>query len=125
MVITTSAQERCLAAILRRVGSRFGLVLLLAAGALTGCGGPAAGGHGTRAQAGSSCDTAVASAPALRGVTTADLSVPGSPFGVVATADGRWSFVSLTSAVEVLSNRALAPAAGAWLSVPGARRANS
>ena len=95
-------------------------MLLLAAGAGTGCGGPAAGGQGTRAQAGSSCDTAVASAPALRGVTTAELSVPGSPFGVVASADGRWSFVSLTGAVQVLSTRALAPAAGAWLSVPGA-----
>jgi DNA-binding beta-propeller fold protein YncE len=38
---------------------------------------------------------------------------------VVATADGRWSFVSLTHAVEVLSNRALVPAVGARLSVPG------
>ena len=38
---------------------------------------------------------------------------------MVATADGRWSFVTLNSAVEVLSNRARVPIAGKQVSVPG------
>ena len=47
------------------------------------------------------CSTATASAPKLSGVATALERVPGTPFGVVVTADGRWSFVSLTSAGSV------------------------
>jgi DNA-binding beta-propeller fold protein YncE len=43
------------------------------------------------------CSTATASAPALRTVPTSLEPVPGTPFGVAVTADGRWSFVSLTS----------------------------
>jgi DNA-binding beta-propeller fold protein YncE len=38
---------------------------------------------------------------------------------VVATPDGRWSFVTLNSAVEVLSNRSPAPVADRQVSVPG------
>jgi len=104
---------------------RTGLVLLLAAGGLCGlcgCGtpGPSANGaRGSQVRAGSSCDTAVAAAPVLRAVSQAPVPVPGSPFSVVATADGRWSFVTLNSAVEVLSNRSPAPVADRQVSVPG------
>ncbi len=41
------------------------------------------------------CSTATAPAPQLAGVPTALESVPGTPFGVVVTADGRWSFAAL------------------------------
>jgi len=107
------------------VSWRTGLILLLAAGGLCGlcgCGtpGPSANGaQGSQVRAGSSCDTAVAAAPVLGAVSQAAVPVPGSPFSVVATADGRWSFVTLNSAVEVLSNRSPAPVADRQLSVPG------
>jgi DNA-binding beta-propeller fold protein YncE len=61
----------------------------------------------------------VAAAPVLSAVSQAAVPVPGSPFSVVATPDGRWSFVTLNSAVEVLSNRSLAPGADRQVSVPG------
>ena len=98
---------------------RTGLVLLLAAGGLCGCGTSTNGAQGSQVRAGSSCDTAVAAAPALGAVSQAAVPVPGSPFSVVATADGRWSFVTLNSAVEVLSNRSPAPIADRQVSVPG------
>lgn len=100
-------------------------MLLLAAGGLCGlcgCGtpGPSANSaQGSQVRAGSSCDTAVAAAPVLGAVSQAAVPVPGSPFSVVATADGRWSFVTLNSAVEVLSNRSPAPVADRQVSVPG------
>ena len=97
-------------------------MLLLAAGGLCGlcgCGTSANGVQGSQVRAGSSCDTAVAAAPALGAVSQAAVPVPGSPFSVVATADGRWSFVTLNSAVEVLSNRSPAPVADRQVSVPG------
>jgi hypothetical protein len=90
-------------------------MLLLAAGGLCGCGtpGPSANSaQGSQVRAGSSCDTAVAAAPVLSAVSQAAVPVPGSPFSVVATADGRWSFVTLGSAVEVLSNRFPGPRRG-------------
>lgn len=98
---------------------RTGPVLLLAAGGLCGCGTSTNGAQGSQVRAGSSCDTAVAAAPALGAVSQAAVPVPGSPFSVVATADGRWSFVTLNSAVEVLSNRSPAPIADRQVSVPG------
>jgi DNA-binding beta-propeller fold protein YncE len=100
-------------------------MLLLAVGGLCGlcgCGtqGPSANSaRGSQVRAGSSCDTAVAAAPVLGAVSQAAVPVPGNPFSVVATADGRWSFVTLNSAVEVLSNRSPAPVADAQVSVPG------
>jgi DNA-binding beta-propeller fold protein YncE len=39
--------------------------------------------------------------PGLASVPTALESVPGSPFGVVVTADGRWSFVALPGPVSI------------------------
>jgi len=47
------------------------------------------------------CSTATAAAPALRAVPTAAGPVPGTPFGVVVTADGRWAFVSLPGSGSV------------------------
>ena len=97
-------------------------MLLLAAGGLCGlcgCGTSANGAQGSQVRAGSSCDTAVAAAPVLGAVSQAAVPVPGSPFSVVATADGRWSFVTLNSAVEVLSNRSPAPVADRQVSVAG------
>jgi DNA-binding beta-propeller fold protein YncE len=104
------------------VSWRTGLVLLLAAGGLCGlcgCGTSTNGAQGSQVRAGSSCDTAVAAAPALGAVSQAAVPVPGSPFSVVATPDGHWSFVTLNSTVEVLSNRSPAPVADRQVSVPG------
>ena len=41
------------------------------------------------------CSVATAAAPVLRTVSTSMEPVPGTPFGVAVTADGRWSFISL------------------------------
>lgn len=84
-----------LAAILRRVSWRTGLAQLLAGVlcVLCGCGtagSSPAGAQGTRRQAGTVCDTAVAAAPVLGAVSRAAVPVPGNPFAVAATADGRW-----------------------------------
>jgi DNA-binding beta-propeller fold protein YncE len=99
-----------------------GVVLRLAAGGLCGlcgCGTSTDGAQGSGVRAGGSCDTAVATVPVLGAVSQAAVPVPGSPFSVVATPDGRWSFVTLNSAVEVLSNRSPAPVADRQVSVPG------
>jgi DNA-binding beta-propeller fold protein YncE len=61
----------------------------------------------------------VAPAPVLGAVSQAAVPVPVSPFSVVATADGRWSFVTLNSGVEVLFNRSQAPAPDRQVSLPG------
>jgi len=95
------------------------VLVLLVAGGLCGCGTPAPGAPGFQMRGGSVCDTAVAAARVLSGVSRAAVPVPGNPFAVVASADGRWSFVTLNSAVEVLSNRSPAPAANRQVSVPG------
>jgi DNA-binding beta-propeller fold protein YncE len=47
------------------------------------------------------CSTATAPVPGLTSVPTALESVPASPFGVVVTADGRWSFVALSGALSI------------------------
>lgn len=96
----------------------------VAAATVIGCAGcSAAPAHPPPAPAGSSappafaralpspgCSTATAPSPRLSGVRTAMVSVPGSPFGVVVTPDGRWAFVALFNSVEVLRlGSALAP----------------
>lgn len=50
-----------------------------------------------RALAAPGCSTATAASPALGSVSAAMLPVSGSPFGVAATADGRWAFVAVTA----------------------------
>jgi 6-phosphogluconolactonase (cycloisomerase 2 family) len=47
------------------------------------------------------CSTATAAAPALHRVPVTLGPVPGAPFGVAATADGRWAFVSFPGAGSV------------------------
>ncbi len=67
------------------------------------------------------CSTAVAGATALSGVRSADVSVGSQPFGVVTTADGHFSFVTLANAVAVLTyGSSLAPTLDHVLSAPGA-----
>jgi DNA-binding beta-propeller fold protein YncE len=48
------------------------------------------------------CSTATATAPLLNSVRTAMVSMPGSPFGVAVTTDGRWAFVAVNGSIEVL-----------------------
>ena len=48
-----------------------------------------------RALAAPGCSTATAASPALGSVSAAMLPVSGSPFGVAATADGRWAFAAV------------------------------
>jgi len=48
--------------------------------------------------------------------------VPGSPFGVVVTPDGRWAFVALINSVEVLRlGPALAPVIVLTIALTGGR----
>lgn len=51
----------------------------------------------------------VAPAGKLAAVRTVMLALPGSPFGVVTTPNGAWSFVSLLSQIAVISNRSPGP----------------
>jgi DNA-binding beta-propeller fold protein YncE len=48
------------------------------------------------------CSTATAASPPLGSVRTAMVTVPGNPFGVAVTPDGRWAFVALINSIEVL-----------------------
>ena len=69
------------------------------------------------------CSTALAPAAALSGVRTALTTTGGEPFGVVSTADGRFSFVTLGNSIAVLTDgSALAPTVAHVFSVPGAQR---
>jgi DNA-binding beta-propeller fold protein YncE len=56
----------------------------------------AAPGHAIAPAGVPGCSTATASARQLTGVPTALEAVPPAPFGVVTSADGRWSFVALS-----------------------------
>ncbi len=91
--------ERSFGVTLRRVRPWIGLVLLPLAGL------PRAGSRRLVGTA-SGCGQAASATrpwpplPALRAVPRAAVPVPGNPFGVVATTDGRWSFVTLNSAVN-------------------------
>ena len=69
------------------------------------------------------CSTAVAPAAALPGVRTVTAATGGQPFGVVITADGKFSFVTLGNSIAVLSDgSALAPKVVHVFSAPGAQR---
>jgi DNA-binding beta-propeller fold protein YncE len=66
------------------------------------------------------CSTATAQSPLLGGVGTAMVSVPGDPFGVAVTPDGKWAFVAVGSSIVVLrTGSALAPVEVATIPVPG------
>jgi DNA-binding beta-propeller fold protein YncE len=89
-----------------------------------GGGGGAGGGDGlTTAAVLPGCGTAVASAPSLPNIRTATVSVGGNPFTVQATADAKYSFVTLGNSIAVLKNGAsLAPTPSSTFSAPGAKR---
>jgi DNA-binding beta-propeller fold protein YncE len=65
------------------------------------------------------CGQAVAKAPSLPGVATAGLTVPGAPFGMAATRDGRWAFTSLPSSLAVLSTAGFDPKLVRTIGLPG------
>jgi serine/threonine-protein kinase len=67
------------------------------------------------------CSTAAATAKTLTGVRSAQANVGNAPFGVVTTADGKFSFVTLANSVAVLSDASpLSPTLTHVLSAPGA-----
>ena len=79
-----------------------------------------------RALAAPGCSTATVASPALGSVSAAMLPVSGSPFGVAATADGRWAFVAVvgprggSASIDVLRLAALrAPTLVRSIPVPG------
>jgi DNA-binding beta-propeller fold protein YncE len=66
------------------------------------------------------CTAATAPSAGLTGVHTAMVSVPGSPFGVAAAAQGRWAFVAVPGGVEVLrAGQSLAPTLVRRIAVAG------
>jgi DNA-binding beta-propeller fold protein YncE len=92
-------------------------VCLLMASCSGGSAGPAAPTvHRTGGAPG--CGTAVAtgSGPSSAGVSLRHM--PGSPFGVAVTADGRWTFLSLTRSVAVLRNGPHGPSLVRTIAVP-------
>jgi DNA-binding beta-propeller fold protein YncE len=106
-----------------------GAILLLSVGLMVGCSSasPPARSTQTRATAGGpgavsrplACTSEAASGCDLGRVRTAMVPLPGQPFGVVTTADGRWSFVSLPGKIAVMSDRAFAPRLVRLIPVPG------
>lgn len=68
------------------------------------------------------CSTATANSPLLRGVSTAMVAVPGTPFGVAVTPDGRWAFVAQGASIVVLrTGSSLAPVKVATIPMPVSR----
>jgi DNA-binding beta-propeller fold protein YncE len=66
------------------------------------------------------CSTATVPARALGAAGTSLEHVPGNPFAVVVTSDGRWSFVSLVNSIAVLrSGGQSAPSLIRTIPVPG------
>ena len=67
------------------------------------------------------CSTAVPPAQTLSGARSAQVQVGNQPFGVVTTADGKFTFVTLQNQVAVLSHgSSLAPTLDYVLPAPGA-----
>jgi DNA-binding beta-propeller fold protein YncE len=65
------------------------------------------------------CNADTSGGPRLDRVRTSLVGLPGNPFGVVTTADGRWSFVSLGDKVAIMSNQRFAPTLARLVAVPG------
>lgn len=72
------------------------------------------------------CATATSPSGSLGLVRTAMVGVPGQPFGVAVTPDGRWAFVAVGTSIEVFRTAgapgapgSLAPALVATVQVPG------
>jgi DNA-binding beta-propeller fold protein YncE len=108
------------------------LVIVGGGGAIAGAGGSGrpvavrvaalrAGGPGAVARS-----TGFANAAVLSGVQAAFVALAGRPFGIAATADGRWSFVDqLGGRVEVFSDAGFVPSAARTIVVPGDAVGNS
>jgi hypothetical protein len=81
---------------------------------------PPAAARVTRPHAVPGCSTATAPARAPGAAGTSLEHVPGNPFAVVVTSDGRWSFVSLVNSIAVLrSGGQSAPSLIRTIPVPG------
>jgi Lactonase, 7-bladed beta-propeller len=91
-------------------------------------GGGGGGGHGTTGQAVAvklpACSVTAATAHQVSGVRVDSATVGGSPFGVVVTPNGRYSFVSTGNEVAVLNNDggSLAPTQVATVPASGAQK---
>jgi DNA-binding beta-propeller fold protein YncE len=118
----------------RGVLSAAGVVVVLgvAAGVFTAVHGGGGGGGGPGSGLATSlklpgCTGATATATPLTRVRAHKVQVGGSPFGVVVTPDGRYSFVSLGNAVSVLNNNggSLAPTQVATIPAPGAKKSEA
>jgi DNA-binding beta-propeller fold protein YncE len=67
------------------------------------------------------CSTATAASPLLSSVRTAMVPMPGTPFGVVVSPDGRWAFAAVINAVQVLRlGSSLAPVKVRTVAMPPA-----
>jgi DNA-binding beta-propeller fold protein YncE len=64
------------------------------------------------------CSTAVAAAAQPRSAGVLLQHMPGSPFGVAVTPDGRWTFLSATTSVAVLRNGTNGPVLVRRIAVP-------
>jgi DNA-binding beta-propeller fold protein YncE len=65
------------------------------------------------------CSTATGPASLARGVHPVLVKVPGNPFGIVISPDGRWAFVALGGSVGVFRLGSAAPALVRMIAVPG------
>jgi DNA-binding beta-propeller fold protein YncE len=67
------------------------------------------------------CSTATAASPLLSSARTAMVPMPGTPFGVVVSPDGRWAFAAVITAVQVLRlGSSLAPVKVRTIAMPPA-----
>jgi 6-phosphogluconolactonase (cycloisomerase 2 family) len=115
----------------RRLGG--GLAVGLLAGLVAACGGSAPGATAGRAANAAArsvtrCTTAVAAAARLPRVRSTMIRTSGSPFGVAATADGRWAFVDELggpSRVAVFSTASSVPRLVRTIAVPASAVGNS
>jgi DNA-binding beta-propeller fold protein YncE len=89
------------------VSSRAALVVAGSVLLIAGCSG---GGSDHARRVGTpACLSPGPAAPPLAHVPTATVAIPGQPYSVVASRDGRWSFASLPDAIALMSNRDFAP----------------
>ena len=69
---------------------------------------------------GPACSQKAAGAPPLRKVRTGELTGLAAPWGVVASADGRWAFASVTTGLAVLSTTGFEPKLVRTINLTGA-----
>ena len=102
------------------IGALIGLHGNGKAGSGTGAAGTATGRPAAPVLSVPGCSTTVTNAAALPSVRSTPVNVGSHPFGVVTTADGAFSFVSMNNSVAVLSDgSSLAPVLTHVLAAPG------